>query len=80
MRMSRQTKELIESAARSVGKSFSAFLTDSARQHAIDVLLDQAVFNLAPEQMEAFAQVLENPPPATEKLKKLMRSKSPWES
>jgi uncharacterized protein (DUF1778 family) len=79
MRMPQQTKELIERAATAVHKTFSAFVVESAREHAVDVLLNQTVFNLSAEQAEAFAQVLDNPPAPTEKLKELMKSKAPWE-
>src|SRR3546814_1201824 len=77
MRMQQQTKELIEKAASTVSKSFSAFVVESARLHAVDVLLDQAVFNLSAEAAEAFARVLDNPPAPTAKLKELMQSKDP---
>jgi uncharacterized protein (DUF1778 family) len=77
--MPQQTKELIEKAATSINKTFSAFVIESAREHAIDVLLNQTVFNLSAEQAEAFAQVLDNPPAPTEKLRELMKSKAPWE-
>jgi uncharacterized protein (DUF1778 family) len=73
------TKELIEKAATSVNKSFSAFVVESAREHATDVLLNQTVFNLSADEAEAFAAVLDNPPAPTEKLKALMKSKAPWE-
>ena len=76
-RMPQQTKELIERAATTVNKTFSAFMVESAREHAIDVLLNQTVFNLSAEQAEAFAQVLDNPPAPTERLKALMQSKAP---
>lgn len=79
MRMPKETKELIEKAACTVSKTFSAFVIDSAREHAVDVLLNQTVFNLSAEQAEAFARVLDNPPAPTAKLKELMQSKSPWE-
>jgi uncharacterized protein (DUF1778 family) len=79
MRMPQKTKDLIERAATTVNKSFSAFVVESAREHAIDVLLNQTVFNLSAEEAEAFAQVLENPPAPTEKLKALMHSNAPWE-
>ena len=79
IRMPQQTKELIEKAATSVNKTFSAFVVESARKHAVDVLLNQTVFNLSAEQAEAFARVLDNPPAPTERLRELMRSKSPWE-
>ncbi len=79
MRIPQQTKELIETAAHLVSKTVSAFVIESASKHAIDVLLDQTVFNLSAEQAEAFARVLETPPAPTEKLKSLMQSESPWE-
>jgi uncharacterized protein (DUF1778 family) len=79
VRMSLQTKALIERAAVTSRKTFSAFVTESASQQAADVLLDQCVFNLDAEQAEAFAQVLANPPAPTAKLRELMQSKAPWE-
>lgn len=79
IRMPQQTKDLIEKASTTVNMTFSAFVVESAREHAVDVLLNQTVFNLSADQAEAFAQVLENPPAPTEKLKELMKSKAPWE-
>jgi len=79
MRMPQQTKDLIEKAATTVNKTFSAFVVESAREHAVDMLLNQTVFNLSADQAEAFAQALDNPPAPTEKLRTVMQSKSPWE-
>jgi uncharacterized protein (DUF1778 family) len=79
MRIPQQTKDLIDRAAVTLHKSFSAFVIESAREQAIDVLLNQTVFNLSADQAEAFAQVLDNPPAPTEKLRKVMKSKAPWE-
>src|SRR5438067_10209832 len=78
MRLPLQTKELIETAAQTVGKTVSAFVIESARERATDVLLDQIVFHLSPSQAEAFVEVLDTPPAPTETLKALMRSKAPW--
>lgn len=79
IRMPQRTKDLIERAATSINKTFSAFVIESAADHAMDVLLGQTVFNLSAEQVEAFAEVLEKPPAPTGKLKALMKSKAPWE-
>ena len=79
MRMPLQTKEVIEKAATTVNKTFSAFVIESAREQAVDVLLDRSAFDLSADQAEAFARVLEDPPAPTEKLKELMQSKAPWE-
>lgn len=57
MRIPQQTKELIERAAASMNKSFSAFVIDCARDHAQEVL-NQTPFSLSAEQTEAIAQVI----------------------
>jgi uncharacterized protein (DUF1778 family) len=77
--MSRQSKELIDEAAEAVGKTRSEFMVESARTHAIDVLLDKRLFALGTEQYDAFLKALDAKPAPNEKLKKLMKSKAPWE-
>ncbi len=78
IRAPRQTKELIESAASVVGKSRSEFILDSARKHAIDILLDQRLFVLDADQYDSFMKALDNPPPAGPKLKALMKRQPRW--
>jgi uncharacterized protein (DUF1778 family) len=72
-------RELIDRAADVLGKTRTDFILDSARTHAIDVLLDQRLFTLDADQYDSFVQALESPPPPNEKLKRLFRSKAPWE-
>ncbi len=79
VRLSRMLRDLIDRAADVLGKTRSEFILESARTHAIDVLLDQRLFTLNAERYEAFIQTLEAPPPPNEKLKRLLASKSPWE-
>ena len=79
IRAPQQTKELIETAAHAVGKTLSEFTLESARQHAIDVLLDQRLFVLQSEQYSAFMRALDNPPPAGPKLKALMKRQPLWQ-
>ena len=79
MRLPVQTRELIDRAAASVDKTRTEFVLESARQRAVDVLLDQRVFHLDADASEAFAAVLENPPVPVAALRKLMASKAPWE-
>ena len=74
-----EIKHLIDTAATAVGKTLSEFVLDSARQHAIDVLLDQRLFVLDPEKYDAFISALDNPPPAGAKLKALMKRKPLWQ-
>ena len=78
MRIAVRTRDLIDSAAAVEGKTRTEFVLESARLHAIDVLLDQRVFALDPEQSAAFANVLDNPPKPNEALKALMKRPAPW--
>ena len=80
IRAPRQTKDLIEAAAASVGKTLSEFTLDSARRQAVDVLLDQRLFTLDEERYEAFVQALDSPPPAGAKLKALMKRRPLWQA
>lgn len=80
LRIPHGARELIDTAAAAVGKSRTEFMVESARQRAIDVLLDQRLFVLAPEQYDAFMKTLETPAPPNAQLKRLMANRSPWES
>jgi uncharacterized protein (DUF1778 family) len=79
IRAPRRTKQLIEAAASSVGKSLSEFTLESARQNAVDVLLDQRLFAFDAEQSAAFLRVLDHPPRAGAKLKALMQRRPLWQ-
>lgn len=65
MRIPARTRELIDSAAAVEGKSRTEFMVESARLHTVDVLLDQRVFTLDPDQSDALADILANPPKPT---------------
>lgn len=78
MRIQVRTRDLIDSAAAVEGKTRTEFVLESARLHANDVLLNQRVFGLDPEQSAAFADVLDNPPKPNEALKTLMKRGAPW--
>lgn len=78
MRIPARTRALIDTAAAAQGKSRTEFMVESARLHAIDVLLDQRVFTLDTEQSGALADMLAHPPKANDALRELMRAKTPW--
>lgn len=79
VRVSTMVRDLIDNAANVLGKTRTDFIVESARKHAVDVLLDQRFFQLESAQYKEFLRVLDEPPMPTEKLKRLMASKSPWE-
>ena len=78
MRIPAQTRELIDTAAATLGKSRTEFVLESARQHAVDVLLDRRVFNLDEDASEAFANALAEPVKPNEALRNLMSGTAPW--
>lgn len=79
LRVSQATRQLIDAAAAVEGKTRTEFMLESARLHAIDVLLDQRLFVLDAAQHKAFMAALDNPPLPNPALKKLLSSKAPWE-
>ena len=79
MRLPRQVLQLIDTAANVLSKTRSEFILESARQHAINVLLDQRFFVLEDDLFAEFVRQLDTPPATNEKLKKLMSRKAPWE-
>lgn len=79
MRISTQTRDLIDQAAALLDKSRSEFMIESARATALDVTLDQRVFHLDAAQSEALAEALANPPRPSAALKRLMATRAPWE-
>lgn len=80
IRLSSTLRDLIDEAATALGKSRSEFMLESARQHAVDVLLDQRWFALDASALDALMAVLDKPPRPNAKLTELMIGKSPWEN
>jgi len=79
VRLSTKLRDLIDSAAAVVGKTRTDFILESARKHAVDVLLDQKLFALDTAQYEAFLRALDAPAQPNARLKQLLASKSPWQ-
>ncbi len=79
LRIESGTRQLIDDAAAILGKTRTEFMIDSARREAIDVLLDQRLFELSPERYEAFVRALDNPPAPGPKLRALLRRVPAWQ-
>lgn len=79
LRAPAQVKEMIDCAARLLGKSRSEFMLDSARKYAVDVLLDQRFFLLDEELHADLLESLSEPRKPSAQLRKLLASESPWE-
>lgn len=78
LRIETHTRQLIDEAAAVLGKTRTEFMIDSARRQAIDVLLDQRLFVLAPEGYDAFMNALDNPAAPGPKLRSLLRRVPAW--
>ena len=79
VRVSAHVRDLIDRAASLIGKTRSDFILETARGRAEDVLLDQTLFALDPQRYEEFMKLLDDPAPATERLRSLLSKKVPWE-
>lgn len=79
LRIEAGTRQLIDNAAAILGKTRTEFMIESARQQAIDVLLDQRLFVLDSERYDAFIRALDNPPAPGPKLRSLLRRVPAWQ-
>ena len=80
IRAKEQQRDLIDQAAERLGRTRSDFMLEAACREAERVLLDQAYFSVGEEAFASFQQMLDNPPKPSERLKRLLRQKAPWES
>ncbi len=79
LRIDTRTRRLIDDAAAILGKTRTEFMIECARREAIDVLLDQRLFELDPDRYDAFMHALDNPPAPGSKLRSLLRRVPAWE-
>lgn len=79
IRAKAKQRELIDQAAERLGRSRSAFILEAACREAEDVLLDQAFFRVNGDTLAKFQALLDHPLPLTDKLRRLLKTKAPWE-
>ena len=72
-------RDLIDQAAGRLGRTRSDFMLEAACSKAEDVLLDQAFFTVDVSTFAKFQTLLDKPLPATEKLRRLLKKKAPWD-
>ena len=79
LRANRRQRGLIDRAAATVGKNRSDFMLEAACRAADAVLLDQRFFLLDEKAYKRFTAALDKPPADNPMLRRLLRSKPPWE-
>ncbi len=79
IRAKTRQRNLIDQAAARLGRSCSDFMLDAACSKAEDILLDQTFFTVNASTFEKFQTLLNRPLPATDKLRRLLKTKAPWD-
>lgn len=70
---------LIDHAASRLSRSRSEFMLETACREAEEVLLDQAFFAVDVKTFAEFQALLDKPLPPTDKLRRLLNKKAPWD-
>jgi len=78
IRAKARQRDLIDQAAARLGRSRSDFMLEVACREAEDVLLDQAFFTVDEGTFAKFQALLDLPLPPTDKLRRLLKTKAPW--
>ncbi len=73
-----EQRDLIDQAARLLGKNRSDFMLESACERAQAVLLDQVFFKLDDVRFRDFNALLDAPPTPNPGLDRLLAVKAPW--
>ena len=79
IRAKARQRDLIDQAAERLGRTRSDFMLEASCREAEDVLLDQTFFALDAKTFAKFQAMLDNPPEPSDKLKRLLSTKAPWE-
>ncbi|VAW90750.1 FIG032766: hypothetical protein [hydrothermal vent metagenome] len=80
IRAQKEQRALIDKAASSLNKTRSDFMLEVACQAAENVLLDQRLFLVDDEALNAFQDQLDAPVADNERLHYLLNRNSPWEN
>lgn len=71
-------RDLIDRAAKALGKNRSDFMLEAACERAQAVLLDRVFFNLDAKAFKQFNDLLDAPVKPNAGLKRLLAVKPPW--
>lgn len=74
-----QQRDLIDQAAKLLGKNRSDFMLEAACDKAQSVLLDQVFFNLDETKLQEFQALMDAPPEPNPGLERLLAVKAPWD-
>jgi uncharacterized protein (DUF1778 family) len=79
LRIKADDRGLIDRAAKSLGKTRTDFVLDSARRAAEEALLDRTILSVSPKACAEFLARLDAPPQPNARLRRTMKTRAPWE-
>lgn len=74
-----EQRDLIDQAARLLGKNRSDFMLEAACERAQAILLDQVFFRLDAEKFRQFTALLDAPQSTNPGLERLLAARAPWQ-
>lgn len=78
LRIAQSDRQLIDRAAKVAGKTRTQFMLDSARAAATEIILDQRLFMLEPDEFRAFEEALAKAPRISDTIEMMRKRPSPW--
>lgn len=78
LRALKEERDLIDYAARLMGKNRSDFMLEVACERAKSIMLDQVFFRLDKNKFRLFKKLLDEAQSENQSLEKLMLVKAPW--
>jgi uncharacterized protein (DUF1778 family) len=79
IRAKARQRDLIDQAAERQCRSRSEFMLDASCREAEDVLLSQTFFSVDSDTFAKVEALLDKPLPPTDKLRRLLKTKAPWD-
>jgi uncharacterized protein (DUF1778 family) len=80
IRAKARQRDLIDQAAERLGRNRSEFMLEAACRAAEEVLLDRAFFTVDTATFDQFQALLDRPLPPTDRLRRLLKTKAPWDN
>jgi len=79
LRVPPEVRDLIDQAARALGKNRTEFILEASCRAAEDALLDRALLRVDESAFADFQARLDRPAAPNERLRKTMQATAPWE-
>lgn len=79
IRAQAKQRDLIDQAAARLGRSRTDFMIETSCREAENVLLDQAFFSVDGATFAKLQALIDEPLPPTDKLRRLLKTKAPWD-